>query len=221
MKSRYDMLGDQIRRGCAVIRCAVCIIAVGVVGALLVACGTTGGQTVNGSTALPEFFEHLNACLKSQGIADPESSAKAADVERTIPALLGAAGVPVPNGVTKVQYEAALKRCGVNVRVGRVAITSPLLEERIMSLRSCLVNNGFTLPPPDFPGPGPVLETAGIDLGSARWVATAMGCSVTRSLTKATLSGCMGEGVLAGRATGANFEDHLLALPACLKKDEL
>lgn len=188
---------------------------------MLVACGTTGGQTVDGSTALPEFFEHLNTCLKSQGIADPESSAKAADVERTIPALLGTAGVPVPNGVTKVQYEAALKRCGVNVRVGRVSITSPLLEQRIMSLRSCLVNNGFTLPPPDFPGPGPVLETAGIDLGSARWMATAMGCSVTRSLTKASLSGCMGDAVLAGRATGASFEDRLLALPACLKRAEM
>ncbi len=220
MKSRSGVLGDQIKSGRAIIRCAVCIIAVGVVGALLVACGTTGGQNVNGSTALPEFFEHLNACLKSQGIADPESSAKAADVERTVPALLGTAGVPVPNGVTKVRYEAALKRCGMNVRVGRVAITSPLLEQRIKSLRSCLVNNGFTLPPLDFPGPGPVLETAGVDLGSARWVATAMGCSVTRGLTKATLSGCMGDAVLAGRATGASFEDRLLELPACLKRAE-
>lgn len=216
MKSRQ---GAFQRRVSLVARYAACIVAIGASVAALVACGTTGRRTVNGSTALPEFLSHLNACLKAHDIANLETSARAADVERMIPALLGTGGIPVPSGVTKPQYEAALTRCGVtNVHVGRVAITNPLVRRKILSVRSCLANNGFALPAANFPGPGPVLDTSGIDVGSARWVATAMGCSVTQSLTKATLSACMGKDVLAGRKTGATFEDHLLALPACLKE---
>jgi hypothetical protein len=216
MKSK----GAFRRRVPLVAHYAACIVAVGASVAVLLACGAIGGRTMNGSTAVPEFFKHLNACLKANGIDNPEASARAAEAERTIPALLGTGGIPVPNGVAKPQYEAVLRRCGVtNVRVGRVAITNPLVRRKILSVRSCLANNGFTLPTVNFPGPGPVLDTSGIDVGSARWVATAMGCSVTQALTKVTLGVCMGEDMLAGDATGTNFEDHLLALPACLKKD--
>jgi hypothetical protein len=221
MKSKFKLTGSRVWRR-ALPRCLACIAVIGLAGVLLGACGATGGKIVNGSTVLPEFFEHLNACLKKQGIANPEASARAADAEHTIPALVGVAGIPIPNGVAKTQYEATLKRCGVtNVSVGRVAITNTLLEQRITSLRLCLANNGFMLPPPNFPGPGPVLDTSGVDLGSARWVATAMGCSVTRNLTAAALSGCVGDAVLAGRATGPSFDDRLLALPACLKRAEM
>lgn len=216
MKSRRDAFQ---RRVSLVVRYAACIVAVGASVAALVACGTTGARTVNGATAAPEFFEHLNACLKAHGINNPEASARAADAERMIPALLGTGGIPVPSGVTKSQYEATLRRCGVtNIHVGRVAITNSLVRRKIVSVRACLANNGFTLPAANFPGPGPVLDTSGVDVGSARWVATAMGCSVTQALTKAALSGCIAKDVLTGPATGANFEDHLLALPACLKK---
>jgi hypothetical protein len=216
LKSRRGAFQSRVS---LVARYAACIVALGASVAALVACGTTGGRTVNGSTAVPEFFEHLNTCLKAHGIANPEASARAADAERMIPALLGTGGIPVPSGVTKPQYEAALRRCGVtNVHVGRVAITNPLVRRKILSVRSCLANNGFTLPAANFPGPGPVLDTNRIDVGSARWGATVMGCSVTQALTKVALSVCMGKDVLSGPATGAHFEDHLLALPACLKK---
>jgi len=205
-----------------VARYATCIVAVWASVAALVACGTTNGLTVNGATGPAEFFEHLNSCLKRHGIANPEASARDADAERMIPALLGTGGIPVPRGVTKPQYEAALRRCGMtNVHVGRVAITNPLVRRNILSVRACLANNGFTLPAANFPGPGPVLDTSGIDVGSARWVAAAMGCSVTQALTKVTLSVCMGRDVLVGRAAGATFEDHLLTLPSCLKKGGL
>jgi hypothetical protein len=216
MQSRH---GEFRRRISLVMRNTACVVAVGASVAALVACGITGGRTVNGSTALPDFFRHLNMCLKAHGIANPEASATAIDAQRTIPALFATVGIPVPSGVTKSQYEGALRRCGVtNVPVGRVAITNPLQRRKILSVRSCLANNSFTLPAANFRGPGPVLDTNGIDVGSARWVATATGCSVTQALTKGTLSACMGKDVLEGRAVGANFEDHLLALPACVKR---
>jgi hypothetical protein len=219
MKSRQ---GAYQRRVSLAAYYAACIVAIGASVAALVACGTTGGRIVNGSTAVPEFFEHLNTCLKAHGIVDPEASAKVADIERTIPALLGAGGIPVPSGVTKPQYEAALRRCGVtNAHVGRVAITNPLVKRKVLSVRSCLANNGFTLPVANFPGPGPVLDTSLIDVDSARWVATAMGCSVAQGLTKVILSMCMGKDGLTGSATGVAFERHLLLLPACLKDDGL
>jgi hypothetical protein len=211
--------GTFQRKVSPVARYAACIVVVGTSVATLVACGTLGGRTVNGSTALPDFFKDLNTCLKAHGIAKPETLARAARVEGMIPALFRIGEIPVPKGITKPQYEAALRRCGVtNVHVGRVAITNPLVRRKILSVRSCLADNGFTLPAANFPGPGPILDTSGIDVGSARWVATAMGCSVTQALTKVTLSACMGRDMLAGRATGANFEDHILELPACLKK---
>lgn len=218
MKSRQDAL----RRVSPVARYAARIVAVGASAATLVACGTTGGDAVNGSAALPAFFRHLNTCLKAHGIANPETAARGAEAAGMIPALLGAGGTPVPNGATKLQYETALRRCGVtNLHVGRVAITNPLLRRKILSVRACLANNGYALPAASFSGPGSVLDTSRIDISSARWVATAMGCSVTQALTHNTLNVCMGGNVLAGQATGANFEDHLLALPACLKKGGL
>jgi hypothetical protein len=195
------------------------MLVVGASVGALAACGTTGGLTVNGSATPPGFFERLDTCLKAHGIANPETSAKAAEVEHTIPALLGLEGIPLPTGVSESQYEAALRRCGAtSVHVRRAAITSSLVKRRILSVRSCLASNGFTLPVANFHGPGPVLNTSAIDARSARWVATSMGCSVTQTLTEPTLNACMGKVVLAGRATGAEFEDHLLALPACLKR---
>lgn len=212
----------QVERARFCIRRPASIAAVGTSCLLLGACGITGGRVVNGSAALPEFFGHLNACLKAHGIAHPEASTSAADAERSIPALLGVAGIPVPDGVTNAQYEAALKRCGVtNVHVGRSPITSALVKGRIASIMSCLARNGYTLPAPNFIGSGPVVDTTRIDVGSARWRATAMGCSVTQDLTKAVLSKCMGDGVLAGRATGGLYEERVLALPSCLKKAAL
>jgi len=200
-----------------VIRCAGCTTVVGMSCVLLVACGAAGGGTIHGAAVLPAFFSGLNACLEKHGIAHPESSANAVGAEQTIPALVGTAGIPVPRGVAKVQYENALRRCGIeDVHVGRVPVTSSLLKHRIVLLRTCLANNGFALPAPNFSGQGAVLDTEGIDFASARWRATAMGCSVTRTLTKSALSRCMGDSILAGRATGASFEDRFLALPRCL-----
>lgn len=186
----------------------------------LVACGATGGRTVNDSAwVLPEFFTHLDACLKTHGVADPETPARAVDVEHMIPALVGTEGIPVPKGVTPAQYESALRGCAVrNVRVGRIAITNPQVRREILSVRSCLVNNGFPMPAANFPGPGPVLDISAIDVGSARWVVTASGCSVNSSLTSVALSVCVSRNVLMGRATGPEFEDQLLGLPACLKR---
>jgi hypothetical protein len=216
MKFRHGAFQEKVS---CVARGAGCVAVVGVSVAALAACGATGGRIVSESAAVPEFYGQLNRCLKKQGIANPEAVAKAANVERAIPALLGTEGVLVPSGVTKSHYEGALKRCGVtNVHVGRVPITNPVARRRIVAVNACLANNGFALPAADFSGRGPVLDTSAVDVASARWVATAMGCSVTSALTKAPLVVCMGTDALAGSATGANFEARLLALPACLKK---
>jgi hypothetical protein len=178
-----------------------------------------GDPSVSGSQGLLVFFGHLDACLMQHGISHPEVSANAMEADRTIPALLGAAGVPIPTGVTRDRYEAVLAKCGVaGIHVGRVPITDPILMRRIALLRSCLAGNSFTLAAPDFAGPGPELDTSRVDLGSARWVATAMGCSVTAALTRAMLEKCVTHNVLIGKAKGVSFENSLLNLPSCLKR---
>jgi hypothetical protein len=208
-------------KGVPVMARAVSMMVLGVSVAGLVACGTTGGRVVRGS-ASSEFFDHLNTCLKAHGIVNPEASASAVNVTQMIPALVGTEGIPVPSGITKAQYETALRQCGVaNVQVGRTAITNSVVRGKILSVRTCLANNGFTLPAANFSGGGSVLDTSGIDTGSARWRATAMGCSVTENLTQVALRECMGTGALAGRATGGNFEERLLSLPGCLKRGGL
>ncbi len=217
MKSRWR----RREKRAAVVARTLSMMAMGVSFAGLMACGTTGVRVVGDGTSMA-FFDHLNTCLKAHGVANPERTARVVNVEHMIPALVGTQGIPVPRGVTKTQYAAALTQCGVtNAQVGPAAITSSVVRGKIRAVRTCLAKNGFTVPAANFSGSGSVLDTSGIDVGSARWMATAMGCSVTDGLTQAALIGCMGTDALTGRATGRKFEDHLLSLPACLKRGGL
>jgi hypothetical protein len=195
---------------------AVAVVSAGV----LAACGA------NLAAIGPGSLTALDKCLEKHGIAHPEESAPASSVEKTIPILLGIRGIHVPREATQTEFEGALKTCGAaDVRVAPAPITNPLLQQRVERLAQCLAANGFRLPPPDFPGPGPVLDTQGVDIASARWIATARACSVTTGvaykgvrLNEALLKACLGDQALEGAArTNAQFQRRIEGLPACLR----
>lgn len=182
--------------------------------ALLAGCGISSRLK-----ALPVVLSEVHSCLKAHGIAHPNEASAPNAQELAVPDLIGLGGLRVPDGVTRAQFEVALKECGVGyLRVGPQPITSPLLREKVFRLVSCLDRNGFDVRPPNFSGKGPVLDTGAIDVASARWVATAKGCDADSQLTEAELQACMEARGLEGEAKNNTiFELRVLELPRCLK----
>ena len=167
----------------------------------------------------PVVFAALNSCLEKHGIARPENTARPTQEELAIPRLIGLGGMRVPIGVTRAQLEGALKQCGADfIHVAPAPVTSAVLQHGIVELRTCLANNGFSLPPPNFSGGAPALDTHGIAVASARWVATVRGCETTPRLTQSALTRCMGARTLEGAAkTNSSFGQHFLELTHCLR----
>lgn len=191
------------------------IFALAVVSAatMLSACGITlhtGSEIASGS---------LDNYLKKQGIPRPEDVAPPSGQELAIPGLQDVGGLRVPRGSTKAQFEAALSKCGAgNLHVGPRPITSPMLRQKIREIRTCLAANGFDLPSPTFAGTAPVLDTSHVDIESARWRATAMGCVATSRLRQADLNRCLGAKALKGEAnTNREFQNRIVELPHCLR----
>jgi hypothetical protein len=182
----------------------------------LVACGVSSFDRAG-----PASFTELNRCLEKHGVAHPENIPGPNQEERTLPSLIGVRGVRVPLGVTRVQFEGALRECGAGyLRVAPAPVTSPVLQGRVLRVTACLARNGFMLPPPNFHGPGPVLDTSSVNVASAKWVATVRGCQITRQqLTQTALSKCMDAKALEGNAGGnMTFEQQFLGLSRCLKR---
>jgi hypothetical protein len=161
----------------------------------------------------------LDNCLKKYGVRHPEHVEKPSEEELTLSLLIGLRGMSVPIGVTREQFQAALDECGAgNLAVAPAPVTNPILQERVVTLRACMERNGYQLPPPNFPGPGPVIDTSGINIMSARWRATAKGCGIDRQLTPAALVACVGKDGLEGEAQhNTEFEIHILGLRRCLR----
>lgn len=195
------------------------ILAAGSVVAIVTsvnACGVTSRLKTE-----PVVLAALNRCLVKQGIAHPEDIPGPSQDERPLPILIGIRGARVPVGVTRGQFQAAMKKCGAGfVRVAPSAVTDRALQQRVRLAAACLARNGFTLPAPNFPGPGPVLDTSGVDTTSSRWLATVKGCLDTKQqLTQGALEKCMGARALEGSAkTNPAFEQSYLGLHRCLRK---
>ncbi len=201
---------------------AVTVVAIAAV-TLVAGCGTSTSRTVTSPVrddATASGKTEFTRCLQSYGIAQPEDVRGRTRDELAVPGLSGIYGLRVPVGVTRETFAAAVKTCsGGELHVGRVAVTSPVLQHQILGLVSCLSRNGFSLPSPNFPGPGPVLDVSKVNIASARWVATATGCYVDNRVTSGALERCLGRRGLRGSAeTNAVFQQRLLELPRCVKK---
>lgn len=193
------------------------IAGVGIAAGLTVALSACSGARVE-KTVLSSIG-NLQSCLERHGITHAREAFLPMPQSYAVPALAGVEGLSVPRGSTRAQFVAALSECGAgDLRVAPAPVTSVLLQREISSLVSCLRDNDFQLPAPEFAGRGPVLDTKGIDVRSALWAATVRGCSVNRQLTREELAKCMTRRGLEGSAkNNPIFYERYVKLADCLQ----
>jgi hypothetical protein len=86
-------------------------------------------------------------------------------------------GPPLPAGVTRAQYEAAVKKCGGAAFGGAGSrIKSPAYKQAVAKFAACMRENGVKLPEPNTSGNGPIFNTKGVNTASAQFKAAQTKC---------------------------------------------
>ena len=121
-------------------------------------------------------FKALRECLQKNGITLP----------RRTPGQRppgggflggGAGGQQLPAGVTRAQYEAAVKKCGGAAFVGAGdRIRSPASKQALAKFAACMRQNGVNVPEPSTSG-GPIFNTKGLNTASTQFKAAETKCS--------------------------------------------
>jgi hypothetical protein len=144
--------------------------------------GATGaGATGQGTSARgASRFKALRECLQKNGIALPARTPGRPGGPGVFPGA-GAGGPQLPKGVTRAQYEAALKKCGdgffANRRGGAARLKNPAYLTALTKFAACMRENGVNVPAPNTSGNGPVFDTKGIDTSSSQFHAAEIKCS--------------------------------------------
>jgi hypothetical protein len=130
-------------------------------------------------------FAAVRACLQKNGITLPQRTPGQRRPPGAAGGFLGggaggAGGPQLPKGVTRAQYEAALKKCGGGNFAGRgrggTRFKNPAFQTALAKFASCLRENGVNVPAPNTSGNGPVFDTKGIDTSSAQFKAAEVKC---------------------------------------------
>lgn len=127
----------------------------------------------------------LRECLQKDGITLPKRGASGQS--QGGPGGLLGGGSQLPKGVTRAQFEAALKKCGgLRPGAGRFGsgggarrLESPVLKAAIARFAACMRANGIAVPTPNTTGTGPIFDTKGLNTGSAAFKAGESKCSAT------------------------------------------
>ena len=125
------------------------------------AAGTGVGGAGAGGARNGARFAQLRACLQKDGINLPPRTPGA----RRPPGGGffgggGTGGPPLPAGVTRAQYRAALKKCGGGTRFGQRRAITPAFRQAVTAYAACMRQNGINLPAPNTSGNGPVSAPA-------------------------------------------------------------
>ncbi|HTZ86283.1 MAG TPA: hypothetical protein VMB05_06410 [Solirubrobacteraceae bacterium] len=87
----------------------------------------------------------------------------------------GAGGPQLPKGVTRAQFEAAMKKCGGGV-LRRGGFNTAQGRQRFAKFAECMRQNGIKLPTPNTSGKGPIFNTKGINTNGAAFKAADAKC---------------------------------------------
>jgi hypothetical protein len=188
---------DSNRRKPAAAGAVVLVLLLACLG--LVACGGSSSSSSSATTATTSAstgtgakgpnagrFAAIRECLQKNGITLPKRTPGQKRPYGGAGGFLGggaggsgAAGGPqLPKGVTRSQYEAALKKCGGGAFAGRggARFKSPAFQAALAKFATCMRENGVNVPAPNTSGSGPVFDTKGIDTTSAQFKAAEAKC---------------------------------------------
>lgn len=146
---------------------------------------STGGSSTQGTAAGTgrRRFGAIRECLQKSGVTLPQRTPGSGAPGGGFP---GAGGGPtLPKGVTRAQFEAAMKKCGggnFGARSGRPGgagfrrANSPVFKAALTKYATCLRQNGIDIPAPNTSGKGPIFSTKGIDTSSAKFRSATLKC---------------------------------------------
>jgi hypothetical protein len=154
----------------------------GATGAGATGTGATGAGTTGatGARAGAGRFKALRECLQQNGITLPQRT-PGQRPRGGAGGLLGGGtgGAQLPKGVTRAQYQAALKKCGgsfdANGHFNRV--NSPTFKTVLAKFSACMRENGVNIPAPNTSGKGPIFNTRGVNTTSAQFKTAETKCS--------------------------------------------
>jgi hypothetical protein len=172
---------------------------------------TTSAKAAKGPNAIR--VTALRACLLKNGIPLP----------KRIPGQKGApgaggflGGAALPKGVTRDQYQAALKKCGAGTFAspGR-RVSSPAFKAALTKFATCLRQNGVNISAPNTSGTGPIFSTKGINTASAQFRTAERKCSaILRAGLKASAGARSATGGAPGTAGATGSAGQTKASPA-------
>ncbi|HEY3866419.1 MAG TPA: hypothetical protein VGL54_10090 [Solirubrobacteraceae bacterium] len=163
------------------------------------------GATGAGSKGAGRFAA-VRECLQKEGITLPKRTPGQKRPPGGAGGFLGGGagggtgGPQLPKGVTRAQYEAALKKCAGGNSFGRggtARFDSPAFKTALAKFATCMRQNGVNVPAPNTSGKGPVFDTKGIDTSSAQFKTAEAKC-------QSDLSGAFRRGPGAAGAPGAD-----------------
>ena len=171
-------------------RPAVAVLVLLLAGLALAACGGSSNgsassnagavaSTSTGATAgSPRGrFAAFRACLQKNGIALPKRPPGQGRAFRRGGFPGFGAGPPLPKGVTRAQYEEAVKKCGGGAFAGgRARFNGPAAKQALTEFAACMRSNGVNLPTPNTSGKGPIFDTGSQNTRSAKFQAARARC---------------------------------------------
>ena len=170
---------------------ATAVLILLLAGLLLAACGSSSSSSSSNASASATSagagggatgpragrFLALRECLQKNGITLPKRTPGTRRPPGTGGFFGGGADRPLPAGVTRAQYEAALKKCGGSnfAGPGRL-LNSPARVQALTQFAACMRQNGVNLPAPNTSGSGPVFDTKGLNTTSSQFTTAEAKC---------------------------------------------
>jgi hypothetical protein len=166
--------------------------------------GATGATGAKGPSS--GRFAAMRECLQKNGVTLPAFKPGQHGQPQARGPFGAGSAAKLPKGVTRAQYEAALKKCGGGNFAGRdrggARFKSPAVQAALAKFATCLRENGVNVPAPNTSGKGPVFDTKGIDTSSAKFKAAEAKCQSDLTAAFRHGAGARGSGSGSGAAPG-------------------
>lgn len=134
-------------------------------------------------------FAALRDCLQKNGVTLPKRTPGQRRPPGAGGLLGGGTGPRLPNGVTRAQFEAAMKKCGGGALGARRRLDSPAYKQALVKFATCMRENGVKLPPANTSGNGPIFNTASLNTQSSQFRAAQARCQPIISQARAQSGG--------------------------------